>query len=206
MLQRELEETDRQISQMTEALKAARVKHKSLGDALSVLTGQPELPHTSRSISDNGPTLENQILALLAPDGMGLSPAEIANLLTENGRETGNTTVSSTLSRMKKEGIVVKRGGKWFLPQEDTSQRVVSGGLPSALSAEVPAPEAAHTTEMGASPMPLRLQSPDWAHKVAQDLSRSHHNPASAGAGKAETGSASGTSGFPNPNQRPDSQ
>ena len=184
VLQRELEETDRHISEMTEALKAAKAKHKSLGDALAVLTGQPALSHTPRSTSDSGPTLKEQILDLLAPDGMGLAPAEIANLLTENGRETGNTTVSSTLSRMKKDGVVVKRGGKWFLPQEDTSQHVIPGGLPPAHSAGMPA-----------------TQSPDWAHKVAQDLSRSHQNPDSAEAGEAEPGSAGGTSGLPNPNQ-----
>jgi hypothetical protein len=167
VLQRELEETDRQISEMAEALKASKAKHKSLADALAVLTGQPALSHASRSTVDSSPTLKEQILDLLAPDGMGLAPAEIAHLLTENGRETGNTTVSSTLSRMKKEGVVVKRGGKWFLPQTDASQDVRE--LP-------PAAQGIQST-----------QPPDWVNKVAQDLSYPHQNPASAEAGEANT-------------------
>ena len=174
VLQRELEETDRHISDMAEALKSAKAKQKSLADALAVLTGQPASPHTSRSTGDSGPTLKEQILDFLAPDGMGLSPSEIASLLTENGRETGNTTVSSTLSRMKKEGIVVKRGGKWFLPQSDTLQH--EDDLPYD---EDDLPSDASDVQT--------TQSPDWAHKVAQDLSRSHQNLASAGAGEANT-------------------
>lgn len=120
VLQRELEETDRHIADLSESLKSARAKQKSLGEALSVLTGQPSAALTVKA-ADGGPTLKEHISALLTPDGMGLSPAEIAALLTENGRETGNTTVSSTLSRMKRDGVVVKRGGKWFLPQTDVA-------------------------------------------------------------------------------------
>ena len=190
VLQRELEETNRHISEMTEALKAAKAKHKSLEDALTLLTGQPALSHTSRSTGESGPTLKDQILDLLATDRMGLAPAEIARLLTEKGRETGNTTVSSTLSRMKKEGVVVKHGGKWFLPQGNTSQGGNSVGLPG-MNDVMPVP----TTP-----------SSDWAHKVSQDLSSPQPNPASAGAGEAKSESAAGTFAFQNPNLDPRGQ
>ncbi len=118
VLQRELDGTSHQIDELADSLRAAKAKQKSLEDALSVLRGHPVSSQTSRTTPNGGPTLKRQILDLLTPDGMGLSPAEIADLLTKNGRETGNTSVSSTLSRMRNDGVVVKRGRKWFLPAD----------------------------------------------------------------------------------------
>lgn len=57
------------------------------------------------------------VLAQLPYEGAesGPSPNEIAKILTDSGRETTNTSVSATLSRMKNdEGIAVKINGQWF--------------------------------------------------------------------------------------------
>ncbi|MBC6439223.1 MAG: hypothetical protein GDA49_02165 [Rhodospirillales bacterium] len=181
VLQRERDDTDRQISDLTDALKSAKEKRESLVKALSVLTGQTVAASTSRNTSRKRPKLKEGILDLLSSDGAGLVPAEAARLLTENGRETKNTTVSSMLSLMKKEGIVIRRGGKWFLSHGDTSQRPEAGKLPPESGGDAFAATKVTTAQ-------------DLAHKVTNDPSQPHQNPAPAGAGKTEAGSDDGIS------------
>lgn len=170
VLQREMEENGCLIEKTAETLKFAKAKQKSLEEALEVLTGQPIIT------PESGPTLKEQILELLTPDGMGLAPVEIAAQLTESGRETGNTTVSSTLSRMKKEGVVVKRGGKWFLPSN---------------------PEVSQDTPRSPPAVPLATQNNDdsWAGGVEHNLAHSAENPTSAEVGDSRAEDAGGIFG-----------
>lgn len=115
VLTQERDETAAEIERLSERLKEARAKQRSLDEAIAVLTGQP-VPERGRA---TGPTLNELILSLLSSEGPGHSPAEIAESLTKGGRETTNTTVSSLLSRMKKEGQAENREGRWFLPIEN---------------------------------------------------------------------------------------
>ncbi|WP_306025827.1 hypothetical protein [Oceaniradius stylonematis] len=121
VLTQERDDTAASIETLTERLKEARAKQKSLDEAIAVLTGQP-VPERGRG---SGPTLNDLIRDTLSADGMGHTPAEIADLLTRNGRETTNTTVSSILSRLRKDGQAENRDGRWFLPNgggEDSAE------------------------------------------------------------------------------------
>jgi hypothetical protein len=109
VLEKEREVVASEIEDMQARLKEARHALRSIEDAIAMLTGAP-----APSMRSDGPTLKELILEHLTGDGPGKTPLEIANSLTAAGRETGNTTVSSILSRLKGEGAVEKRNDRWF--------------------------------------------------------------------------------------------
>lgn len=113
VLTHERDQTAAEIERLSDDLKEARAKLRSLDEAIATLTGQPA-PERGRG---TGPTLNEQVSEVLQ-EKPGKTPAEIADILTANGRETSNTTISSILSRMRKEGEVENRDGRWFLSAE----------------------------------------------------------------------------------------
>ncbi|MBF9052340.1 hypothetical protein GTA62_21555 [Roseobacter sp. HKCCD9010] len=114
MLQAELGKINDFIDKTDEALRDAKEKRQALERTIAVYTGQPGHSGFDGNVS-RGATLNDQILALLSKDRAGFAPREIARLLTESGRETKNTQVSTRLYQMKKAGLVAKLNGKWFL-------------------------------------------------------------------------------------------
>lgn len=106
------------VADLNARLRENKAKMKELDEAIAQLGGEciADVPHTTRRIS-NGTTLRDLVLNQLPDEGAdnGPSPNEIARILTNSGRETTNTSVSATLSRLKNdEGIVVKIDGQWF--------------------------------------------------------------------------------------------
>lgn len=168
VLQRERDQVATAIDEMSDLLKDARAKQKSIDEALALLTGQP-IPE--RGKSGGGPRLNDLILDTLKVDGMGQTPAEIAELLTESGRETANTTVSSMLSRMKKDGEAENRDGRWFLPNPQNSAHITGpvASLPAGMfpqtnkAPDAVASEASQVTEdvsPSSNEYPVPRQSP----------------------------------------------
>lgn len=94
-------------------MRDARATLKSLNDAIEVLSGNVA------EYDDIGErTLKDLILRFLPTEGEGITPMEIADKINASGlrdRDTGNTTVSSILSRLKADGIAEKRANGWCL-------------------------------------------------------------------------------------------
>lgn len=98
-------------------------------DRLSLLVAelsqvQADLAQAEASLRSTGPTLpamgygsiREGILDVLKDNPNGVRSREVANILRlRMGVEIGRRTHSTTLSRLKREGIAVESGGRWFL-------------------------------------------------------------------------------------------
>lgn len=108
------EEISNEISDLNAQLREKRPQLKDLEAAIESLGGGELIEKSAPKRNYGGPTLKELIIDSLPESGAGTTAIEIANKLTENGRPTKNTAVSSTLSRLSREGEAVKKAGKWF--------------------------------------------------------------------------------------------
>jgi hypothetical protein len=95
-----------------EQIRVMRVRIRDLESAINVLEGQPaqSLP-TGRVTGE----FKSSILTKLQNLGaVGSSPKELAEAFISEGRITSDASVSSTLSRLKGESVVINRHGRWF--------------------------------------------------------------------------------------------
>jgi arginine repressor len=118
ILKEQLSALEAEQAKLSARLKEVKANQKDIRAAVTQLTsegGQTSNPKSIRSQE----TLSDLILAILSVSNHPLSPAEIAEQLTSNGRETAATTVSSTLARMKKAGDVIGGGREWSVPPDE---------------------------------------------------------------------------------------
>lgn len=113
-LEQELDETKTTIDKIAEALRVERVKQRSLEETISLLTGKP-MPDRHRGNVVGSVSIKDQMLQLLTRNTTGLRVGEIVGLLGQNGRTTSAASVSSQLTMMKKNKLVVNRNAKWFV-------------------------------------------------------------------------------------------
>lgn len=112
LLNREREQNIELAERLAAQLREVRAAIKELDEAILVLSGHKPEP----AMKSVGPNLESLILAQLATVSPGgSSPKQIADLITAAGRPTGETSVSSALSRMKTAGKTTNDRGQWFL-------------------------------------------------------------------------------------------
>lgn len=105
-----------EISELNARLREAKAALKDFDNAIESLGGGDLIEKSPIKRNYGGPTLKELVIAMLPSSGSGTTPKDIAETLTIAGRETNNTTVSATLSRLSNdEGIAEKRGGRWFL-------------------------------------------------------------------------------------------
>lgn len=113
-LEQELDETNTTIDKIAEALRVERVKQRSLEETISLLTGKP-MPDLHHGNVVGSVSIKDQMLQLLTINTTGLRASEIVGLLGQNGRTTSAASVSSQLTMMKKNKLVVNRNAKWFV-------------------------------------------------------------------------------------------
>lgn len=105
-------------------MRTCKEKLKELDVAIQQLGGTQTLPPQSTGNSEKN-SLRNLIIRSLPTEGRGITPIELSKALTDNGRETKNTSVASTLSRLKEEGIAEKIDGFWFRQKKTASEEAV---------------------------------------------------------------------------------
>lgn len=98
---------------------------KAYDHAISVLTGAPTITDDSGS---GRITLRDMILARVR-ESSGTTSPRVAAELTNGGRVTGETTVSSIFSRLKGEGLIERREGLWFALNEKAPDGQTSEAL-----------------------------------------------------------------------------
>jgi hypothetical protein len=105
-----LEILKRERDDSSEQIRTLRIRIRDLDNAIAILEDQPEVAKRGRAPGD----LKAIVLGKLEALDVGGSPKEIADALTRDGRPTSDASVSSTLSRLKAEGRVANRSGRWF--------------------------------------------------------------------------------------------
>jgi hypothetical protein len=104
-----------------EAVRSLNRKLREIDAAILHLVGDDDVVVSgiTRQSRGTGPRLADLVAEALPREGVGTTALEISKQLTKSGRETSNTTVSSILSRMRRDGFAVKRGGHWYLAAEE---------------------------------------------------------------------------------------
>jgi hypothetical protein len=105
----------REIEELQERLREKKSALRSVEDAITTLGGAQDVTVSTKSLKE---LIQEAVLS----QDEGLTPRELAELLTRNGRSTTQQSVSSTLSRLKHEGVVDSTNhGKWIAKQKETS-------------------------------------------------------------------------------------
>ena len=123
ILQRERASAQSRLDELSTEARDLRQRIREIEDAISVLSGHVSAPRPLKSFGGN---LQSLIMSHLASAGTAGSTArDIAAAIRADGRETSEPSVSSTLSRMKGDGEVENRQGRWFAKIE------IQGGVVS---------------------------------------------------------------------------
>ena len=117
VLKRERAEAEARLAAIQDEQRQLRARVRELDDALA------RLGDTSPTRSSRPGTLQDRVAALVAESSNGTTALELAKRLTEEGRETANTTVSSILSRLRQAGRVHKNGAYWFAGSTENDER-----------------------------------------------------------------------------------
>ena len=109
------ESAARELTELEMQVREARVKVKTLDLAISAMDGSPAppvvLPSKNASVSVN---VKKAVLDIVVEAGInGVSAAEVVKKAAEDGRNLKSTSVSSLLSRLKREGTLELRDGKY---------------------------------------------------------------------------------------------
>ena len=132
------------MEQLLAEMRDVKVKGRELDTAISTLTGSKPTETVARAGDLKGATL-----ALIREAGeLGTTPRDIFSKLSQQGRQTSEASVQSTASRLKGDGFVETRNGRWFAknkegpgvsapePSESLGPRDGSRGLPVKLAPE----------------------------------------------------------------------
>lgn len=113
VLTQERDRASAELDRLQSEIKAVRYTLRSVEDAIAILTGQPAVARPE------GVTLKELVMEQVRATADGMTPLEIANAITLSGRETSNTSVSSILSRLKKDEAVYQKGDRWHAIKTD---------------------------------------------------------------------------------------
>ncbi|MBD8892096.1 hypothetical protein [Roseibium litorale] len=138
-----------------EAVRDLNRKVKEIDAAIFHLIGDGDVPVTesARQPRGSGPRLANLVAQALPRDGAGTTALEISKQLTDAGRETTNTTVSSILSRMRKDGTAVKKNGFWYLATDEKGPDETSEPFSSSGDGDGSQGRASHPSPAGSTPV-----------------------------------------------------
>ena len=144
---------------LSSELRELRQRVREIDNAVALLTGHVPSARPARA---HGGELKSLILGCVQAYGReGVTAREVAASLTASGRETSEPSASSTLSRMKAEGEVENRHGKWFFKTSEASDAETSeASNESGRVAELEGPEKTEQRpfrngeNVGSSPTP----------------------------------------------------
>jgi hypothetical protein len=157
-------------------LRDLRQRMREIDDAVELLNGHIPAVKPSRS---TGGELKTLILNCVQSHGSeGVTAREIAASLTFRGRETSEPSASSTLSRMKTDGEVENRQGRWYprtTKASDTEVPEASNEFGRVAELEVPARSEQHPyrkgENVGSSPTPPSfIQAGDYDSDLDDDV------------------------------------
>lgn len=112
ILLRERASAAERVDSCAAELRELRQRMREIDDAVALLNGHAPTSKPSRSGVGE---LKLLVLNCVRSYGReGVTAREVAASLTSSGRETSEPSASSTLSRMKADGDVENRHGKWF--------------------------------------------------------------------------------------------
>lgn len=139
-LKREMEAANEKVAALTTELRDLKLSVKSYESAIQQLGGAiQETPNRSAPrASRAGERLEDRILAEIQVAD-GTNARLLAVKLTEEGRPTRETTVSSLISRLKKDGKIVRR----------ENGMVYGAGWPSHSALQSPPIETSEDLDIG---------------------------------------------------------
>lgn len=148
------------VDEMVAAARELKARLRDIEEAIATLQGKPLEPRSSRAAPGD---LRARITHALRNAGtQGTTPKNIAISLTEVGRPTNESSVQSTLSRMKSESLVENVNGRWFIkPGRDEDPDVDPNHRPSTMSAEEAFGRPATSKPFGGS---------DFADDLADDV------------------------------------
>lgn len=120
ILHKELGSVIQSIADMNSSLREAKKKRRSLEAALEVLGASSTLPGVRRSrIRED--SLENCAVRILQEEAP-LTLDEVVRHLVESGRETARPSVTTALSRLKRNKVVRKGDDdRWYLTEANES-------------------------------------------------------------------------------------
>lgn len=112
-----------EMEDLQERLKELRISLRSIEDAIQTLGGSQTVVVSSKS-------LKELIEGLVSTQDEGLTPKEVSDILSRGGRATSQQSVSSTLSRLKAEGVVESTStGKWVAKKKEAPPLGRSGAF-----------------------------------------------------------------------------
>ncbi len=134
ILNRERATAMERLDALTAEGRDLRQRVREIDNAVTLLNGHTPVVKPSRA---SGGSLQALVLECVKTYGAdGVTAKDVAASLTAGGRETSEPSVSSTLSRMKQDGGVENRNGKWFAKIETSTSQFddVLGGSDSSTS------------------------------------------------------------------------
>lgn len=120
-------EISQEVEELQDRVREAKAKIKSIDEALRKLGSE------SSALLIGSKGLKELVEELISSQDDGLTPKEIADALTGAGRPTSSQSVSSTLSRLKGEGLADSTSsGRWVKkkappPSEDDANQLGPG-------------------------------------------------------------------------------
>jgi hypothetical protein len=121
ILRAERDKKTAELERLVDAVREIKATIRDIDAALETLSGRIEKHQTSpNAIAERRPLkfLIEDILKAIP----GLSPRAISEKLADLGRPTDVNTVLGTLSRAKRDGLVLKRGRVWYVAiDQDTA-------------------------------------------------------------------------------------
>lgn len=129
------ESAARELTELEMQVREARVKVKTLDLAISAMDGSP-VP-IAASLSKNSPVgvnVKKTVLDIVVEAGVdGVSAAEVVKKAADGGRDLNSTSVSSLLSRLKREGTLELVDGR-YVPTKPKPRLALTllGGVPSS--------------------------------------------------------------------------
>jgi hypothetical protein len=110
-----------QLLRVENAIRDLEGERKGLKLALSVMTDEIVDEDTSTAVTSRQrrlrTPLKETVLRMLSENAeRGLVAIDIVDLAKANGQELDRNSVSSLLSRFKKDGVVEHRNGRYYLP------------------------------------------------------------------------------------------
>ena len=120
ILERERGDAQTRLDDLSGEMRDLKQRIREIDEAVTVLSG---VAPTARSSKTGTGRLQDMILKCLNAYGpTGANVREIVFALKTEGRETSEPSTSSTLSRMKADGEVENRQGKWFVTAHRVSK------------------------------------------------------------------------------------